>query len=228
MSKIKAIFFDLDDTLVDSRKAEKDASIEFKKYFQEFKNVDDNYYANLWHKVATNQYERYSRGEVTYERQKIDRIKIFFSEFNIEKEEKEASELFERYLKLYENNWKTFNDAKYVLKDLKTKYKLGIITNGDEKQQTNKLKLTNLTDYFDTINISGEIGYSKPSKEIFEIACKRINEKPENCLMIGDNFKLDIQGAINSGLSAIWINRRNENFEFEAQFQELKELIDIL
>lgn len=228
MKKINAIFFDLDDTLVDSRKAEKDASIEFKKFFQEFSNVDDDYFSDLWHKVAMEQYERYSKGEITYEKQKINRIKIFFSKFDIKKQDKEAEELFKKYLGLYEEKWKVFNDTITILNKLKKKYKLGIITNGDEKQQKNKLKLTKLMKYFNSINISGEIGFSKPNKEIFEIACKRINEKPENCMMIGDSFKLDIQGALNNGLNAIWINRKNEEFEFENQIKELKELIDIL
>ena len=90
------------------------------------------------------------------------------------------------------------------------------------------MKLTKITNYFNSINISGEIGFSKPSKEIFEIACKRINEKAENCLMVGDSFKLDIQGALNSGLNAIWVNRKNEEIKFEKQIKELKELCEKL
>ena len=101
MPDIKAVFFDLDDTLINSRKAEQDASIEFKKIFKEFDNIDDSYFANFWHKVAIEQYEQYAKGEKTYERQKIDRIKECFNSFNIEKADKEASELFKKYLIFY-------------------------------------------------------------------------------------------------------------------------------
>ena len=226
MQNIKVIFFDLDDTLVDSRKAEKDASIEFKKLFKEFDNMGDEYFADLWHKIASRQYERYSRKEISYERNKINRIKEIFSIINIQKEDDEAEKIFKKYLTMYENNWKPFKDTKETLEVLKNKYKIGLITNGDSKQQRKKILLTGLDNYFDKPIISSEVDVSKPNKEIFEIACKKINEKPEKCLMIGDNYKLDIQGAANSGLNAIWINRRNEKFEFNNQIKELRELIE--
>ena len=228
MEKIKAIFFDLDDTLVDSRKAEQDASIEFKKLFSEFNKMSDEYFADLWHRVASKQYERYSRKEISYEMNKINRIKEIFATVNIQKNDDEASKIFKVYLKMYENNWKPFKDTIETLEILKDKYKIGLITNGDSKQQRKKLKLTSLENYFAEYIISSEVDISKPAKEIFEIACKKINEIPKNCIMVGDNFKLDVQGAINAGLNAVWINRKDEEFEFNNQIKELKELINIL
>lgn len=228
MQEIKAIFFDLDDTLINSREAEYDASIEFKKQFEEFNEIDNNYFANLWHKIAAKQYERYSRGEISYEKNKMERIKALFSIVNIEKEDEEAAEIFKKYLRLYEKNWAVFDDTIEVLESLKSKYKLGMITNGDKNQQNKKLILTKLKEFFETVIISGEIGISKPNQKIFEIACKEIKEDPKNCIMVGDNYKLDIQGAQNYGLNAIWINRKNEEFEFKNQIKELKELINYL
>lgn len=228
MQKVKSIFFDLDDTLVNSSKAECDASIEFKKQFSEFNNVNNNYFSNLWHKIAIEQYDRYSKGEITYERHKIYRIISFFQSFNIAIKEEEASNLYKTYLEIYEKKWKTYDDAIDVLKELKSKYKLGIITNGDEHQQIKKIGITGLKEYFNSINISSEIGASKPDRKIFETACERMMEAPKNCVMIGDNYKLDIQGAKNYGLNAIWINRKNEDIEFDNQIKELKELLNIL
>ncbi|MBO4815924.1 MAG: HAD family hydrolase [Clostridia bacterium] len=228
MSQINAIFFDLDDTLVNSNKAEHDASIEFKRNFQEFNKMDDEYFAELWHKIASKQYERYSRKEISYEINKINRIKEMFSSINIQKEDNEAAKIFCIYLKLYEKNWKLFKDAKETLDILKSKYKIGIITNGDGNQQRKKIQLTGLENYFSELIISSEVNASKPNKEIFKIACKKIKENPENCIMVGDNFKLDIQGAINCGLNAIWVNRKNEDIKYENQIKELKELISTL
>ena len=65
-------------------------------------------------------------------------------------------------------------------------------------------------------------------KEIFLTACKALNVKPENAVMIGDKYQVDIEGSINAGLQAIWINRKNEKIDYKWQIKELKELKGIL
>ena len=228
MQNIKAIFFDLDYTILDSKKAEEEAIHEFIKKIQELKDINEEEFKKSWHENALALYEKYNRREISFERQRLDRVKNTFAEFNILKNDEEAKDIFKVYLELYKKNWKLFFDTKDVLEVLNGKYKLGIITNGDSVQQREKIKNTNIDKYFSQIVISSEVGFSKPEKEIFDIACKSINEKPKNCMMIGDNLKVDVYGAINSGLQAIWINRRNEDFEFKNQIKELKELVNKL
>lgn len=227
MAKIKAIFFDLDDTLVNSRKAEKEAAYIFKKQFSEFDNMNKEDFEKLWHKTAIEQYKRYEKGEISYKDHKIGRVKSVFSKFNIKKDDDEAFNIFNIYLKEYQKNWKLFNDATEILEKMKKDYKLVLITNGDSSQQRNKIKKTNIGKYFSEILISGEVGIIKPKKEIFELACKKIGEEPSNCVMIGDNYKLDIEGAKNAGLKTVWVNRKNEESECKNQIKELKELLDL-
>lgn len=102
MTKIKVIFFDLDDTLVNSRKAEKDASICFKNMFSELNGINDNNFSDLWHKIAAEQYEKYAKGEKTFERQRIDRVKECFIKFGVEKSDEEAKEIY----KINGEEWK--------------------------------------------------------------------------------------------------------------------------
>ena len=225
MSKIKAIFFDLDDTLINSRKAEQKAAAIFKKQFRVFDNINEEEFETLWHQIAIEQYRKYSKGEISYKKHRINRIKAIFSEVNVEKNDEEALEVFNIYLKEYQKNWQLFEDATKILEKIKKNYKLVLITNGDSNQQRKKIKKMKLEKYFSEIFISDEVGVSKPKKEIFELACSKVGEKPENCLMIGDSFKLDIEGAQKAGLNAIWVNRKNEKFKYENQIKELKELI---
>ena len=228
MSEIRAIFFDLDHTLLDSKKAEEKAVHKFIKLFKELDSINEDEFGKEWHKTALELYEKYNKREITFERQRIDRVKNTFLKFNIIKTDEEAKEIFKEYLKLYEDNWLLFDDTINTLEQLKNKYKLGIITNGDSVQQRQKIENTKITNYFSQIIISSEVGFSKPEKEIFELACKRIKEKPESSIMVGDNLKADVQGAINAGLNGIWINRRNEGFEFKNQIKELRELLNYL
>jgi len=228
MLDIKAIFFDLDDTIVNSRKAEKEAICELKKTFKEFDKIKAEEFEKEWYKNALELYEKYNRREITFERQRIDRVKRTFSKYNIIKNDEEALSIFQVYLKYYEKNWQLFSDTGKVLDELKEKYKLGIITNGDGIQQRQKIEKTNIKNYFSEIIISSELGISKPDKKIFEIACEKIKENPQNCIMVGDNYLNDIQGALNAGFDAILINRNKKEIEYENQITQLKELLNKL
>ena len=141
---------------------------------------------------------------------------------------RQSSYQFKQYLSIYEKNWILFDNVEQTLEYLQSKYELCIISNGDGEQQRSKIQRTGLDKYFKNIVISSEVGYSKPQKEIFEIACKIINLKPENCIMVGDKYKVDIEGSLNSGMNGIWINRNKEQSSYEYQIKDLKELTKFL
>ena len=226
--KIDALLFDLDDTILNSRVAQLNAILEFKKKNKEFQNINDEEFINKWDVIMKAKYEKYLKGKITFQELRRERIKTMFFVYDITITNSEAEKLFDSYQEIYEKNWKTFDDAEEVLDELKTKYKLAIVSNGNSMQQRKKIKLTGLDKYFKDIFISEEVGYAKPQKEIFLIACKAINVKPENAVMIGDKYKVDIEGSINAGLNAIWINRKNEKIDYKWRIKELKELKEVL
>ena len=225
---IKAVLFDLDDTLVNSKKAEYNAICEFKKMYSEFDKVEDDDFAKMWNKITMQSYEKYHKGEISFEELRMKRMQGLFNNYLIALSEKEAKIKFKDYQSIYEKNWILFDDAEETLIKLKEKYKLAILSNGDGKQQRKKIEYTGLNKYFSDIVISSEVGYSKPEKEIFEIACKAVNLTPRNCAMIGDKYQVDIEGAINAGMHGIWVNRKNEYSNFEYQIKELNELTKYL
>lgn len=100
-----------------------------------------------------------------------------------------------------------FDDAIETLEYLKTKYKLGIITNGLGHEQREKIKNAKIDKYFDAIIISDEVKCAKPDKQIYEIALKQLNVDASEAVFVGDTFSLDIKGAIDSGLEAIWFKQ---------------------
>lgn len=226
--EIKAILFDLDDTLVNSKKAEYNAICEFKKLYSVFDEVKDNDIAQIWNNITMENYEKYHKGEISFEELRTKRMKELFTNYSINISKEDAKNKFKDYQKIYEKNWILFDDAEEALKTLKSKYKLVILSNGDGKQQRKKIEYTGLNKYFTNIVISSEVGYSKPEKEIFDIACRMVNLEPKNCVMIGDKYKVDIEGAINAGMHGIWVNRKNEHSNYEYQIEELIELTKYL
>lgn len=98
----------------------------------------------------------------------------------------------------------TQENAIEVIRRLKEKYKLGIITNGDGKSQDAKLKFLDLYPYFDTVLISGVFGVHKPDPSIYYKAAENLGLKCEEIAFIGDTFATDIFGAIKAGMLPIW------------------------
>ena len=93
-----------------------------------------------------------------------------------------------------------------MLEYLKNKYQMVILTDWYADQQIERLKKLGILKYFSKV-YSAEKVKRKPFKEAFLQAIE--NNKPEECIMIGDNFERDIKGALNAGLKAIYYDPKN-------------------
>ncbi len=117
-----------------------------------------------------------------------------------------------------------------VLAQLKTQYKLGVITNGYSSVQREKIETVKITDYFDDIIVSGEEAYAKPDPRIFLLSCEHLGVKPEEAVFIGDYYPNDIAGAISAKIKPIWISEDpDEHMEYEGiRIRELKDVLKLL
>ena len=105
-----------------------------------------------------------------------------------------------------------------------------IITNGIAKTQHGRFDRTNTNKYFDHIFISEEIGYQKPDKAFFDFVLNKIKRSANECLVIGDSEKSDIQGAANANMDSVFIsfdNKKSEKATYNvSSFGELLQLLD--
>jgi putative hydrolase of the HAD superfamily len=100
-----------------------------------------------------------------------------------------------------------FPETEAVLGGIKGKYKLALLTNGPADVQREKLKLSDLGRYFDSIVISGEVGIGKPDPGIFGIALDVLSATPDETVMVGNSLRSDVAGAQAAGIRAVWVNR---------------------
>jgi len=103
-----------------------------------------------------------------------------------------------------------FDDVKDTLKILKENYRIMILSNGNKTSQRRKIESIAINDLIDYSLISSEYGISKPDPRIFQYVCQQNNLKPEECIYIGDTYQIDVLGAQNAGLHAIYVSRFNE------------------
>ena len=121
-----------------------------------------------------------------------------------------AGELAESFGAERRRRHKTFADAVPALDALAGRYALAIVTNGASCLQREKLAASGLADRFDTVVVSGDLGVGKPDRAVFEHALRALSAEPGEAVMVGDNLRKDVDGAIAAGLRAIWVNRDGE------------------
>lgn len=118
-----------------------------------------------------------------------------------------------------------------TLKNLKRKgFKLGIISNSSQYDEVmiECFKKAGIHEFIDNYTFSYYLKVSKPKREIFEAALKKMNSSPHDAVMIGDNLNADIKPAKELGMNAIWLNKNNKKNETDivadAEIRSLNEL----
>ena len=117
------------------------------------------------------------------------------------------------------------SELKDTLEYLKEKYNLVVLTNWFKDQQQERLKRYGILVYFNKV-IGTDYIKNKPNAEAFIHACHPY--EPSECVMVGDNLKIDIEGALNAGLNAIYFDYKNEYNGDLPNIKKIKELIKIL
>jgi putative hydrolase of the HAD superfamily len=102
-------------------------------------------------------------------------------------------------------------DSRAVLKDLKGRYKLGLITDGYLPAQRLKVKSLDIETYFDCIIYTEELGREnwKPSPAGFEKLTADLKIPPQQCVYVGDNLERDFSAPNKMGFKTIRIIREN-------------------
>lgn len=255
-SMVKAIFFDLDDTLLWDKKSIATAFEKTCQVAEERYGIDPRKLEETVRKVARELYSSYE----TYPFTQLIGINPFeglWGEFNDEKEGfqklKEivpeyrehawtlglkmlgvddaafGHELGERFVIERKKAPIVYEDTFSVLDTLKENYRLLLLTNGSPSLQKTKLKLTpELVPYFEHIVISGEYGKGKPDPGIFEYALQKMNLNNDEVIMVGDNLYTDILGANRSGIISVWVNRDGLTAEEIKPTYEIKGLSELI
>ncbi|SDM41421.1 HAD family hydrolase [Sediminibacillus halophilus] len=137
-------------------------------------------------------------------------------------------QLAEQFPQERKNSPFTYEETFPVLDQLHGKYQLLLLTNGSPDLQQSKLKLTpEIAPYFDHIVISGQFGSGKPDPTIFEHALKLLSLDKNEVIMVGDNLLTDILGASRAGIKSVWINRHGKETDEVVPDYEISHLDEL-
>ncbi|EJC6862585.1 HAD-IA family hydrolase [Vibrio parahaemolyticus] len=238
---LKAIFFDMDETLCGTSQADKAAVQKFAAWIQQtYPQVSDpqaflqRYLQGVYKKLNAEfpQLVALLPDENAF---RCGLIQTILAENGIHIDAEQAQQAQHYFDSARMGAFTFFPGVKEMLTDLRKHYKLVVITNGPIFSQHPKLKATQMDEWVDHIIVGGEEPEEKPAASIFQKALNLVDVKPEEALHIGDSLAADIAGANNMGILSVWVNATGAsnpteitpNFEIR-ETVELKEILKTL
>lgn len=92
-----------------------------------------------------------------------------------------------------------------LVADLRTRYAVGLLTDGPARAGRSKLRALGWTDRFDAALVTGEVGADKPDPEGFRAVCERLDVAPDEAVFVGDSPELDVAGAVAVGMPVVQV-----------------------
>jgi putative hydrolase of the HAD superfamily len=202
---IRAVVWDVDDTLFDYTGADRAGM----RLHLAAEGLLDGYESAeqaivRWREITDVQWARFSAGEVDFQGQRRDRVRVFLGE---ELTDAEADAWFQRYVAHYETVWALFPDVLPVLDALAASHRHAVLSNSSIHVQDRKLRALGVYDRFEIVLCAAELGVSKPEAGAFHAACEALELAPEQVAYVGDHPEIDGRGAAEAGLRSFWIDR---------------------
>ncbi|MDR9417867.1 HAD family hydrolase [Gracilimonas sp.] len=201
----KFIYFDLDDTLLDHKKAEQAGLRDVYAHFDMFDGIAEEQLLTTYHKINRGLWEEYGRGEIDRHELHRRRFQETFREIGVDEGVHEHAGKV--YMKYYRNHWEWIDGAKESYLKIAEQYKVGIITNGFAETQWLKIDRFNLKETTGHFVISEEVGEMKPHPKVFDRATDLAGVKREDILYVGDSFTSDVVGGSKANWQVAWYTK---------------------
>ncbi|MCO6524425.1 MAG: 5-amino-6-(5-phospho-D-ribitylamino)uracil phosphatase YigB [Candidatus Schmidhempelia sp.] len=216
LQPIKAITFDLDDTLYDNvpiiERAESAliqklqtvsglanlSLIEFNQLKQQMREID----AEIYHDVVA---------------WRIMTLQHLFTKINLPASQidNKVQEMMD-YFTYWRHQIVVSSQTHQLLNRLAKHVPLAVITNGNVE-----VAKIGINHYFEFSLRGGIDGRSKPYSDTFTLAVNLLGVSPEHVLHVGDNLYTDVFGAVNAGMQACWLNLTGQDIYHQSEMQVL-------
>lgn len=155
----------------------------------------------VWSVLEQQHYPAWRAGQISFAEQRRRRIRDFLPAVGQAVPAGQLDAVFAEYLTCYEAAWTAFDDAAPALRRIAAAgLRAGVLTNGDQAQQTAKLAAAGQLDLSGPVFASSGLPAAKPERRAYHEACRRLQVAPGRALMVGDNYDLDVLAARAAGL----------------------------
>ena len=221
------VLFDLDHTLLDSDASE---ALAFESVLRGLGIDDPRVHFGDYDRINRALWAAVERDEMLPGRVRTLRFEQFLAAIELDADAVALADAFAAGLALH---GELYPGALDMLEALAEHATLALVTNGLTDVQRTRIDRLGIGQYFDAVIISAEVGASKPSTAIFDIAFGRLGSPAKStALMVGDSLTSDIQGGVNYGIGTCWYNpHRREPIvgsRFDHEIDALDRLLDVV
>ena len=202
---IRAVLFDLDDTLVDHHFASRAALAGVRERFTALQSLELEELVRENQHILDSMHHEVALGKRSVADARIERYRRLFA--FVGHPITRAGAAAELHRRTYHANRRCVEGALELVMHLRTRVRIGVVTNNTVAEQTEKLATFGFAPYVDALITSEEIGVAKPNPAIFRIALERVGCDAHEAVMIGDAWVHDVLGASAAGIRALWLNR---------------------
>jgi HAD superfamily hydrolase (TIGR01549 family) len=203
---VRAVLFDLDDTLFDHRGCARTA-LEAVHAAHTSLSVQPFAEIERAHAAALEELHReVLAGRVALDDARRERFRRLLAAAGGDATWAEADRAARAYREGYVAARRAIDGALALLPMVKTRARVAVVSNNLLDEQQEKLHACGLAPFVDALVVSEEAGVSKPDPAIFQLALDRIGSSAREAVMIGDSWSADILGARAAGIPAIWFN----------------------
>lgn len=204
---IKAMTFDLDDTLYDNRPIIRQVESQMVEWLHQQHPVSATQPLSWWYdlKCTLAQHDSWLTNDVTLWRHTQIEQGLIQLGYQQQQATQAANDAIEQVLKL-RSNFTVPKESHQVLAKLAKTVPLVAITNGNVD-----VAKIGLADYFSLVLKAGPDGYAKPQRDLFDKAQQFLALPAKDILHVGDHLVSDVLGAKQSGMQACWFNDQNSD-----------------
>lgn len=205
--RARAVFFDLDNTLFDHWFSAREGLVAL---LAEAGRKNSPRLQHAWLDREREFFNHYLAGRMSFRDQRRARMDAFLRDAGVAVPGagETLDELFATYARASRCAWRSFPDAVPALGRLRDAgLAIAVVTNGNHRQQVEKLDAVGIATLVDRVFSSEETGHAKPAPEAFWRPCAELGLYPADVLHVGDDPAADVDGARRAGLQSVLLDR---------------------
>ena len=203
---VRAVLFDLDDTLFDHAGCARDALAAVQSCDAALGAIGFEALERLHATLLEELHAEVMLGRVPLEEARRERFRRLLAACGADAADDLAARVASTYRDAYRDARRTVAGAAALLAAVRERARVGIVSNNLFGEQQEKLKTCALDPFVDALVVSEEVGVSKPDPQIFTVALERLGCRAADAVMVGDSWSADVAGARAAGIRAVWFN----------------------
>ena len=207
---VRAVLFDLDDTLFDHQACARAALAAVHGAHGCFTGIPFDDFERQHARFLEELHVEVMEGRLGIDAAREERFRRLFASAGVAADDALMQATAAAYRERYLSARRAIDGAAALLPHVRRRARVAIVSNNLLEEQQQKLKHCGLDAHIDALIVSEEVGVSKPHPRIFEVALERVGVTAAEAVMIGDSWSADVAGALAAGIRPIWFNRHRQ------------------